>query len=292
MINWWMKRMLAKVVGREELRAGLPPKLCMNVQPMIPADERKYLHALRDIGVTEIRTTWHNWFNGADLGWVYHYQDAGVSVMPMIKAEAGVPAEKVGVSIARRHTHYFRHFGPTSYVQLENEVDGDGLFGLTESRDPFIQGYRWGTQMGIAADRIHDVDPYTRIVSAGLAWNRPRIQDFIRGLMNSRHQLDVLAIHIYGHHLHGEPIARHKEVRAAGWNGPLWATEIGVDNAAANAVGWAPDWWQLDCLQNLSRDSNRHAYDRLYWFQLNNDPEGWGIYGRPAFDFLQKRKRL
>jgi hypothetical protein len=267
------------------------PVLALNVQP---ASAARVLPRVQEVGVRHVRASWWAWSRPGEWSWYPRYRRAGVEVLPLVYAGPGDPAA-AGERIAARYRALFDAYGPFPYVQLDNEVDGDGDFGIPR-RDPYAQGRRWGAQMKRAARLIRRFDPDVKLVSAGVAWNREGVRDWLRGVVEEG-GFDVLAIHPYGIGSSGEPLSRWRAVRQAGWRGPIWATELGSDHAQARYVRRDPDAFQAEQLRTvLTEDESRFGYERLYWFQLPPDPGGFGILRedyspRPAFDWLRSRSR-
>jgi hypothetical protein len=199
----------------------------------------------------------------------------------------------VGASMAARYRVLFDAFGPFPYVQLGNEADGAGPFGIPNA-DPYTQGKRWAEQVRDAAKLIRRFDPHVKIVAGGVAWVHEGTLEWVRGQIEGG-GFDVFAMHIYGIGCAGEPLSRYSAVRSLGWNGPLWATEIGTNDGQAAYAGRDADAFQAEQMRAcLTTDPARLGYDRLYWFQLTPDPEGYGILRpdfspRPAFDWLRNR---
>ena len=226
---------------------------------------------------------------------MFHFRESGIEVLPLVYADRRLPPEEWGASIAARYRQLFEIFEGFPYVQLENELDGDGPFGITEGRDPCLQGRRWAEQTRIAIARIQEYDPVAQFVSAGIAWNRKGVEEFVRCYVIDA-PIDVLAIHTYGVHVWGEPLSRSQQVRSAGWNGPIWITEWGVSDSEARYAGADPDEWQLENVRRVvSEDDSRFGYERSYLFQLTPSPEGWGLLSfpdwepRPAYEWLASR---
>lgn len=265
------------------------PALGMNVHP---ATAEAMLPRLRELGVRHVRTSWWWWTTPQEWGWYPRYRRAGVEVLPLVYAGPGDP-DRAGERIARRYRALFDAYGPFPYVQLDNEVDGDGPFGIPGG-DPYTQGRRWGEQMRRAARLIHRFDPGVKLVSAGVAWNREGVRDWVRGVVEVG-GFDVLAIHPYGIGAAGEPLSRYRALREAGWRGPVWATEVGTNHAQARYIRRDPDAFQAEQMRTvLTEDPSRSGYERLYWFQLAGDPEGYGILRedgtpRPAYRWLRSR---
>ncbi|HEX2188336.1 MAG TPA: glycosyl hydrolase [Longimicrobiaceae bacterium] len=265
------------------------PVLGLNVQP---ASAGELLPRVREVGVRHVRASWWWWTTPADWSWYPAYRRAGIEVLPLVYAGPGDPGG-AGGRMARRYRALFDAHGPFPYVQLDNEVDGDGPFGIPGG-DPYRQGRRWGEQVRRAARLIRAFDPGVKLVSAGVAWNRDGVRDWLRGVVDAG-GFDVLAIHPYGIGSAGEPLSRYRAVREAGWEGPVWATELGASDAQARYVRRSPDAFQAEQLRTiLTADPSRLGYERLYWFQLTGDPEGYGILRedgtpRPAFAWLRSR---
>jgi hypothetical protein len=271
--------------------AQAEPALAFNVQP---SSAGRLLPRVQEVGVRQVRASWWAWSKSADWAWYPRYRRAGVEVLPLVYAGPGDPAT-AAERMAARYRALFDAYGPFPYVQLDNEVDGDGPFGIPGG-DPYAQGRRWGAQMKRAARLIRRFDPDAKFVSAGVAWNREGVRDWLRGVVEEG-GFDVLAIHIYGIGPTGEPLSRWRAARRAGWRGPIWATELGADHAQARYVKRDPDQFQAEQLRRaLTEDESRFGYERLYWFQLTPDPGGFGILRedgtpRPAFTWLRSRQR-
>lgn len=268
------------------------PILGMNVQPPPPHEAARMLARLQETRVRHIRSSWWVWTIPDDWAWYPRYRAAGIEVLPLVYAGPGRP-ETAGSRMAARYRVLFNAYGPFRYVQLDNEVDGDGPFGIPGG-DPYRQGRRWGEQMKIAMRLIRAFDPQAKFVTAGVAWNREGVQDWVRGVVDVG-GFDVLAIHTYGIGSAGEPLSRYRGIRAAGWSGPIWATELGANNAHAKYIRRDPDAFQEEQIRAiLTNDPSRLGYERLYWFQLTPDGEGWGILRRDgtpraAFRWLRNR---
>lgn len=269
--------------------AQAEPELAFNVQP---SSAGRLLPRVQEVGVRHVRASWWAWSRPADWSWYPRYRRAGVQVLPLVYAGPGDPAA-TAERIAARYRALFDAYGAFPYVQLENEVDGDGPFAVLAG-DPYTQGRRWGAQMKRAARLIRRFDPDARFVSAGVAWNREGVREWVRGVVEEG-GIDVLAIHPYGIGSTGEPLSRYRAVRRAGWKGPIWATELGADRAQARYVRRDADEFQAEQLRRvLTEDASRFGYERLYWFQLTPDPGGFGILRedgtpRPAFTWLRSR---
>lgn len=273
--------------------APAEPVLALNVQPAGDSlTASVYLDRLEDVGVRHVRMSWWAWSTVDSWSWLPRYRAAGVEVLPLVYGVPGAHPDSIGRSIAGRYRALYDAFGPFPYVQLDNEADGGGPFAVPAG-DPYEQGQRWGRQMREAADLIRTFDPEVRFVTAGVAWVHPGVQEWVRGMAEAR-CCDVLALHVYGAHLWGEPLGRYTQVREAGWKGPIWATEIGVEDAAARYMVREPDVWQLANWRNvLTVDPSRHGYARLYGFQLSPDGHGYGILERdlsprPAYFWLKE----
>lgn len=277
------------------LAAQSSPTVALNVQPPAPEHAERILSALEDLRVSHIRSSWWTWSDARSWSWLPAFRRAGIEVLPLIYP-ADVAADAVGRSIATRYRALFDAYGSFPYIQLGNEVDGDGHFGLTDGRDPYRQGQRWARQLAVATELIRRFDRDVRIVTGGVAWNREGVQDFVRGMVGVG-GFDVLAIHTYGIHVYGEPLSRYQAVRAQGWAGPIWLTEWGVSRAEANFAGAEADGWQEENWRRvLAEDDSRFGYDRLYGFQLTPDLHGWGLLSenwqpRPAYRWLRSWSR-
>lgn len=270
------------------------PVIALNVQPPDSAHVRKIANALKELNVSHIRVSWWAWSDSASWEWLFHFRESGIEVLPLVYADRRLPPEEWGASIAARYRQLFEIFEGFPYVQLENELDGDGPFGITEGRDPCLQGRRWAEQTRIAVEALRAFDDSVRIVSMGIAWNREGVEEFVRCYVIDA-PIDVLAIHVYGVHLWGEPLSRWQRVRSAGWNGPVWATELGVSDTEAKYAGADPDAWQLENVRGVFEDPNRLGFSRLYFFQLCCDDKGWSLLRypgwepRPAYEWLKNR---
>jgi hypothetical protein len=267
------------------------PIIALNIQP---PDGRAdtVLSLLRSGRVKHVRVSWWRWSAPRDWAWLPRYRAAGVEVLPLIYPGTDAAAS-AGASMAARYRALFDAFGPFPYVQLGNEADGAGPFGIPGA-DAYRQGRRWAAQVREAARLIHQFDPAVKIVAGGVAWVHPGTLDFVRGQLEGG-GFDVFAMHIYGIGCAGEPLSRYTAVRSLGWTGPIWTTEIGVNWAQAAFVRRDRDGFQAEQLRAcLTEDPSRHGYERLYWFQLTPDPEGYGILEpdfspRPAYDWLRSR---
>lgn len=267
------------------------PALGFNVQPN---SAEALLPRVRAVGVRHVRVSWWAWTTPEDWSWYPAYRRAGIEVLPLVYADPGDPAT-IGIRIANRYRKLYDAYGPFPYVQLDNEPDGDGAFGIPNG-DPYTQGRRWGEQMKEAARRIRRFDPEVKIVTSGVAWSREGVRDWVRGVVDVG-GFDVLAIHPYGIGSAGEPLSRYRAVREAGWRGPVWASELGTNDIQAAYIKRDADAFQVDQMREiLTRDPSRFGYERLYWFQLTADPEGYGIIRldgtpRPAYNWLRSRRR-
>jgi hypothetical protein len=268
------------------------PTIALNVQPPEPHQVGTVLGLLRAARVRHIRVSWWAWSTRASWAWLPAYRAAGIEVLPLVYP-TGNGAENAGRTMAARYRTLFDAYGSFPYVQLGNEVDGAGPFAI-RGADPYRQGRRWAAQLREAARLIHQFDPEVRIVAGGMAWVHPGTEEFVRGLVDGG-GFDVFAIHIYGIGCAGEPLSRIGEIRAQGWRGPVWATELGVDDGQARYIKRNRDTFQAEQMRTcLAVDPSRVAYERLYWFQLTPDPNGFGILRpdfspRPAFDWLRSR---
>ena len=271
--------------------ASLEPIIALNIQPP-DARADTVLSLLRSGRVKHVRVSWWRWSVARDWAWLPRYRAAGVEVLPLIYPGTD-DAGSVGASMAARYRTLFNAFGPFPYVQLGNEADGAGPFGIPNS-NPYRQGRRWAAQVREAARLIHQFDPAVKIVAGGVAWVHPGTLDFVRGQLEGG-GFDVFAMHIYGIGCAGEPLSRYTAVRTLGWTGPIWSTEIGVNWSQAAFIGREREAFQVEQLRAcLTEDASRLGYERLYWFQLTPDPEGYGILrpdfsGRPAYDWLRSR---
>lgn len=273
--------------------AQAEPTIALNVQPPAPHEAGRVLSLLRAAGVRHVRASWWRWSTPESWRWVESYRDAGIEVLPLVYPATGAGAE-YGRSMGARYRALHDAFGPFPYVQLGNEVDGAGPFGI-ERGDAYRRGRRWGEQLRAARAAIHRFDPGVRIVAGGMAWVHPGTGDFLRGLVEVG-GFDVLAIHVYAIGCAGEPLARYREVREAGWRGPIWVTELGTNDGHAAYIRRDADRFQAEQLERcLFEDPSRFGYDRLYWFQLTPSREGYGLLRpdftpRPAFDRLRGRR--
>ena len=278
--------------GPAPVAAQAGPTIALNVQPPEPHQVATVQGLLRAARVRHIRVSWWAWSTRASWSWLPAYRAAGVEVLPLVYP-TGNGAENAGRTMAARYRALFDAYGPFPYVQLGNEMDGAGPFGIPGS-NAYRQGRRWADQLREATRLIHQFDPAVRIVAGGMAWVHPGTQDFVRGMVDGG-GFDVFAIHIYGIGCAGEPLGRIQEIRAQGWTGPVWATELGVDNGQARYIERNVDAFQAEQIRRcLAEDPARLQYDRLYWFQLTPDPAGFGILRpdfspRPAFDWLRSR---
>ncbi|MBV9774913.1 MAG: hypothetical protein JO040_13245 [Gemmatimonadetes bacterium] len=282
----------ALAIGGAPSLTAQEPSLGLNVQPPSASQTATMLGRVRDLDVHYVRASWWAWTKPADWTWYPRFKAAGIEVLPLVYAGPGTPAT-AGARIAARYRTLFNAYGHFPYVQLDNEVDGDGPFAV-KGGNPYQQGRKWGEQMRIAARLIHAFDPGAKIVTAGVAWNREGVRDWVRGVV-SVGGFDVLAIHPYGIGCAGEPLSRYQAVRDQGWKGPIWATEVGVSQAQARYIRRDADAFQAEQMRRcLREDPSRLGYQRLYWFQLTPDGEGWGILRRdgtprPAYTWLRSR---
>jgi hypothetical protein len=281
------------------------PTIAINVQPPTPEYVDVTLEALQELRIPYIRASWWFWSDSTQWAWYPRFKAAGIETLPLVYAYPFAPPDSIGVSMAQRYRDFVNEFGPVPYVQLGNEVDGwaetdpphpNTPFNLYPGADPCQQGRNWAEQTRIAVKAIRTFDPSVQIVSAGLAWNREGVRDFTRCFVEIA-PIDVLAIHIYGDNVYGEPLSRWQVLRVEGWDGPIWTTEIGTSNA--NTVpfpGMSADEIQANnYLQVISGDENRRGYERIYFFQLTPDDQGFGILSfpdwqpRPAYHVLRSR---
>lgn len=281
-----------------EIPVPAEPIVAINVQPPEPEHVDRVLDALLELRIQHIRSSWWPWSDSSSWSWLPAYRRAGIEVLPLVYPR-DVPAEESGVSMAARYRDLYDAFGSFPYVQLGNEVDGwsskgGGPFALAPGKDPCLQGRRWAEQTRIAVELIREFDPDVQVVSAGVAWNRDGVLEFVRCFVVDA-PIDVIAIHPYGVHIYGEPLSRWESVAAQGWTGPIWATEWGVSRAEAEYAGADADQWQLEnWRQVLNNDPSRFGYQRLYGFQLTPAEAGWGILNadwtpRPAYRWLRDR---
>ncbi len=284
------------------------PTLGFTVQPFVARHQQVMIRRMVESGVRHIRTPWHFWSHAdrySDQGWAWYpaVRAAGIEVLPVIFANPHLRDDReIAASYVARYRDFVAAFGAPRYVQIGNEPDGDGLYGIP-GRDPYRQGRRWGAVMKSAIRGIRALTPGVKVVSSGVAWNRPGVEHWVRGMVEGAGDgLDVLAIHIYGEALYrtqwGHPWGdRVPHVRAAGWTGPIWVTEMGMEDQIARNLKRDPDEYQSENLRRvLFEEEARHLYERVYWFQLTPDPHGWGILRpdfspRPAYQrFRQGRK--
>lgn len=275
------------------------PIVAINIQPPSAEDQDPMLEALLALGIKHVRASWWAWSTPMSWSWCPAYQAAGIEVLPLVYPHPHVTdPDEIAASMAARYKLLHDTFGKFPYIQLGNEVDGwkegdpPGPFSVSPGRNHFETGQLWATCMTNAALRIAQFDSATKIVTGGVAWNTEGVRDFTRGMVVVG-GFDVLAIHVYGDAVFGEPLSRYLALREAGWNGPCWATEIGVSTIQSRAVGADYKTYQLENIREVfSVDASRHGWERLYWFQLPWDPEGWGITDRawvrhPAFEWLR-----
>jgi hypothetical protein len=278
-------------------QAPAEPVFGFTVQPSTAAAMLPHLKAL---GIRYVRAAWYYDEPPRHWAWLPSYRAAGIEVLPVVFANpvSHLRGEGSGRRMAEQYRRLVQAYGRFPYLQLDNEVDGDGPFGIPQG-NPYRQGRRWGAEMREATRLIRTFDPGVKIVTGGLAWNREGVRDFTRGLVEVG-GFDVLAIHLYGHHVYGEPLSRYRALHEAGWRGPIWATELGVSHGEARAVKADPDSWQLQNVRKvLTEDPSRHGYQRLYWFQLppelpGRDP-GWSMLRpdgrpRPAYEWLRRHR--
>lgn len=264
----------AVVASRAEPIVGL------NVQPSVALDMLPHLQAL---GVRHVRASWWVWSQPEDWSWLPEYRAAGIDVLPVVSVADGALHEQ-------RVERLFDAVGPLPAVQLGNEPDG----GVVD--DAVGYGTQWGQRVRWSAHWLRARYPGIRIVSPGLAWNTRGVEDWLRAFLAAKPGIDVLAIHCYGIGSAGEPLSRYQRVRACGWTGPVWATELGTDLAQAAYIDRDPDDFQREQLAAcFSTDPSRYGYERLYWFQLPDDGwgQGWGLLDargvpRPAFHELRR----
>lgn len=307
------KRLISYLFGSKKVVKDSPrsePGLSINVQPLDHPDQVPVvLKLLKDAKINHIRASWWAWSVPNDWKWFQEFKNEGIDVLPIIYSHPDDGA-KFGQSMGRRYEDFIKNVGLTPYVQLDNEVDGDGEFGLNpdtmKGRTAKEQGQRWAEQMKIASERIRSLNPGVQIVTAGVAWNREGVQDFIKGMIEVG-GFDVLAIHVYGDYVYGEPISRGKIVRELGWNGPIWVTEFGASDWTYRTIqeiyhgrtGVSQeecDEYQLENWRKvLTEDESRDIYERIYGFQLTPDMYGWGITKmnppyepRPTYQWLRE----
>ena len=286
----------AAAAGARPAAAQAEPAIALNIQPPAPHQADRVLSLLRAAGVRQVRASWWHWSSPESWRWAPAYRAAGIEVLPLVYPTADAGAEP-GRAMAARYRALFDAFGSFPYVQLGNEVDGDGPYGIRgmDAARAYEQGRRWGAQLRAARALIHRFDPAVKIVAGGMAWVHPGTGAFLRGLAEVG-GFDVLAIHTYGIGCAGEPLSRYREVRAAEWRGPIWNTELGTNHGHAAYVRRDPDRFQAEQLDRcLFQDPSRFGYERLYWFQLTPSEEGYGLLRpdftpRPAFDRLRARR--
>lgn len=262
---------------------GASASFCMNVQPPAPHEARMVLADLQAIGVRCIRASWWIWSTPESWSWCRDFRRAGIEVLPLVYDADG--------DYRARFRALNAVCGPFEFVQLGNEMDG----GLQPGRAARASGRAWGARVRQAAPLVRATG--ARVVGPGLAWNSEGVHDFLAGLLEGAGEaLDVVALHTYGVHVYGEPVSRWREVRRAGWTGPIWITELGVSDTEAAYAGRESDEWQRQNLERLLVDPALAGLDRMYWFQYTPAPGGWGLRredgsARPAFEWLRRRVR-
>ncbi|MDP9348002.1 MAG: glycoside hydrolase family protein [Gemmatimonadota bacterium] len=257
------------------------PEFCLNIQPPSRAEARSVLADLRDLGVRCVRASWWTWSTPESWSWCPTFQKAGIEVLPLVYDQNG--------DYRQRFRALSAACGPFRYVQLGNEMDG----GLQPGKAARDRGRLWGRRVRDAAPLVRATG--ARVVGPGLAWNSAGVHHYLDGLLEGAGDaLDVVAIHTYGIHVYGEPVGRWKEIRAHGWKGPIWITEVGVSNDEASYARQNTDEWQRRNLEAVLRDPALPGLGRLYWFQYTPAPQGWGLRRmdgtrRPAFEWLRRR---
>lgn len=286
----------------------------INIQPGDLDGMAEQLNALKELRIRHVRASWWAWSTtnlanpDGNWSWYPEFKAAGIEVLPIIFAHPDEPKDRKGISMAIRYRTLFDAFGPFPWIQLDNEVDGwkpgdanVGDYALAPGRDPFETGRLWGQQVLDAMEWIQIFDPAVKFVSPGLAWNRPGVEEFLRGMIFAcGDALDAVAIHTYGNHVYGEPLSRHVAVRLQGWEGQIWVSEWGTSQWHVGVPDY-PAHWDAEEIQLhnwervLSMDESRFGYERMYGFQLPPDELNFGILNadwspRKAYLWLKEHR--
>lgn len=285
----FLRRVMPSMVQKR-----LEAELCMNIQP--PERVEAVLQQLLSMGIRTVRCSWWPWSTAESWSFVTLFRAHGIEIMPVIYPEnAFMERGFDGMGIYKSWLRLWNAWGHFPYIQLDNERDGSGRYMCAGSESQrFEAGWRWGAQMTRAAESIHTDSPDVKFVTAGVAWVHDPITPWLRGMISSIHGIHALAIHVYGVGILGEPITRWRTVREAGWKGPIWVTETGIDFGHAAAANRDADEFQLENLQGLTTHPDRYAYHRIFWHQLTWESGGFGLQNtdgslRPAGQWLASR---
>jgi|GEM_PF-3237596 len=278
------------------------PELALNVQPMPERHLDRTVAQLRELGVKRVRVSVHwAWWNEeqkrdfAALARRFHRE--GIQTLALITSPPA-HADRASYRVLARETaafvkRFLQEIPEVSEIQLLNEVDtGSNAFG-PESGLPMRQrGRRYAEFLRTVTPAARSVRP-VRIVTSGTS----DYGDWWRGLLEAGGgaYMDVAALHVYGDAIWGEPWGRGHKLRAVlrqyGADHPIYVTEFGMCGAWHAAI-WERekyprpstrdlDQYHLDNWRRpLAEDPGRHAYARVYGFQLS--PDGGQIRGDNA----------
>jgi hypothetical protein len=273
------------------------PLLGLNIQP---ASGHVSLQHVLALGIRHVRVSLREEETiERDWGWHALYRAAGVEVLPMVAHPHGLR------DFRPRLDYLLSAIGHVTAVQLGNEYD-DEVWANTAG------GRAVGRMVRQAALWLHERG--IRAVAPGLGWTQPGVHDYYRAMLDECGDLiDVVALHTYGDHAWGEPLSRCEHLRAAGWTGPIWNTEMGQRGPDSRAflrgyTGREPTRedvlrWQREVWERvLTEDPSRFGYERIYGFQLAPDDRHDGsIYcgivepgwtPRPTYEWLRTETRI
>ncbi|HEX2094981.1 MAG TPA: hypothetical protein VHG28_21450 [Longimicrobiaceae bacterium] len=261
------------------------PELAINVQEMTPREVR----LLRDAGIRLVRMSiWWAWHRPELWDRMMRLCDRnGISVMPLITAPPQQynrsSVERFAPVFARFTADVLRRYPSIRYVQLLNEMDtGSPWFGPESGRPLRERGRAYGRFLRLVYPVLKAANPNVWVVTGGMS----DTGDFVRGIYEAgaRNSFDVLAIHVYGDHVWGEPWGRGDHARRVmrafdDERKPLWVTEFGMSGGKHYLISMretrrAPSARDLDAyqLENWRRPleelQESRRYQKVFGFQL------------------------
>lgn len=279
--------------GRLPAQAPQEPEVAINVQPMSPGYLDRTVAQLHELGVRRVRVSVHwAWWNAEqrrDFGALARrFRREGIQTLALITSPPqhieSAPYKVFAREAAVFVRDFLREVPEIDEIQLFNEVDaGSTSFGPGTGLPLRQRGRRYAEVLKVVTPAARSVRP-VRIVTSGTV----DYGDWWRGLLEAGggRYMDVAALHIYGDAIWGEPWGRGAKLRAVlrehGASHPIYVTEFGMCGAWHAAI-WerekyprpSPrdvDQYHLDNWRRpLTEDPGRHAYARVYGFQLSPD---------------------